>query len=135
MIIGIGIDIVNIGRIESIMKRYGNKFTERIFVPIEILNAAKHKRRAEYFAKRFAAKEACVKALGCGFGKYAATKEITTTNNSKGMPMIELQGNALKTMQEKVPSSYTSKLHISLSYDSGNAIAMVLFEVTKSNIQ
>ena len=134
MIIGIGIDIVNIERIRSITKRYGNKFTERIFAPIEISNAAKHKRQIEYFAKRFAAKEACVKALGCGFGKCAATKEIAITNDSKGRPIIQLEGKALKTMQEKVSSGYRGKLHVSLSDDSGNAIAMVLFEVIKSDI-
>ena len=134
MIIGIGIDIMNIERIGSIIKRYGNKFTERIFAPIEISNAAKNKRQAEYFAKRFAAKEACVKALGCGFGKCATTKEIVITSDSKGAPTIQLQGKALKTMQEKVPLGYREKLHLSLSDDNGNAVAIVLFEATTLDI-
>ena len=128
MMIGIGVDIVHIARIKKIIERYGNKFIKRVFTHTEILYSLRHKKKIEYFAKRFAAKEACVKALGYGFGKYATKKEIETISNSRGKPIIQISGKALKTMKNQLPPESKARLHISLSDDNGNAIAIVLFE-------
>ncbi|ABD43476.1 holo-[acyl-carrier-protein] synthase [Anaplasma phagocytophilum] len=118
MILGIGVDLVCTRRIQALIAKYGNKFTNRIFSEKEILDSLKYRdeyARARHFAKRFAAKEAYVKALGLGFGRGVEAKDISVHNDPYGQPMISLEGGALRNGHVK----------LSMSDDGDYAIAFV----------
>src|SRR5271154_147593 len=102
MIVGIGIDIVNIERIEKLLEKSGEQFLKKIFTPEEIKIAEKYKGKkyAAYFAKRFAAKEAVVKAFGTGIGKIEF-REISVEKEKSGKPVIKLKGKAKKLSGKK----------------------------------
>lgn len=123
MIYGIGTDIVDIRRIESLLN---NKFIARCFTDAEQIRASDIKdarKRIAYYAKRYAAKEACAKALGCGIGSGAGLKDIECLNNENGAPVLMLYGAALKTCQTLAPDT---KPLISLSDERDYAIAYVV---------
>jgi len=121
MISGIGIDIVDIRRIEKLLKKDGERFLGKIFTAKEIALAKNYrgKKYAAYFAKRFAAKEAVAKALGTGFGKSLEWREINIEKEKSGRPVIKLKGKAMKLAGEK------NILHLSLSDEYPFAVAMV----------
>jgi len=124
MIIGIGIDIVDIQRIEKIINKYGNKFKLRCFSKNEINRSDKKIRPASSYAKRFAAKEACAKALGLGLSHGVFWKDITVENDVKGKPFIILYGNAKKRLKKLC--SNTCNIDVSLSDEKNYAIANIL---------
>lgn len=115
MIIGVGCDIVKISRIEKLIKESGERFLNKIFTALEI-ELAPRNNQYNYFAKRFAAKEAVVKALGTGFGEIAF-HDIEITNNDLGKPIVNF--NSLK-------GSYN--IHLSLSDEEEYAVAYVVIE-------
>jgi len=121
MIHSIGVDIVNIERIEKLLKKSGEEFLKKIFTlaEIKISKNYKGKKYAAYFAKRFAAKEAVAKAFGTGFGKIEF-KEISVEKEKSGKPVIKLAGKAKKLLGKK------SKIHLSLSDEYPFAVAMVI---------
>lgn len=121
-ILGIGVDLVKIERIEKIVERHGERFLKKIFGPEEIVYAQKRKHSAIHFACRFAAKEAVSKAFGTGFNGEFGFSEITVHNNDAGKPEIILSGKAQKKAQQLGVSS----IHLSLSHDSDYAIAQVI---------
>lgn len=131
MIIGIGSDIVDIRRIDKLIKKYPQKFVERFFSEGEI--AAAQNRTAnitEFFAKRFAVKEAVAKALGTGFGKHANPKEITVNNTptggQAGRPFVQLTGETAKYAQGLAPPSSKVQVLISISDENPYALAFAV---------
>ena len=124
-IFGIGNDIVNIRRIKNSIKANNKKFINRIFTKKEITYCNSKKFFYNYFAKRFAAKEALSKALGTGIIKGIDFKDIEVQNNSKGKPFIILKGNTKRYLKKKIKNK-KYKIHLTLSDDSPWACATVL---------
>ena len=132
MIIGIGNDLCNISRIEKILQKNSDAIVKRIFSQREIQELIKRnfktiKQKAAYIAKRFAAKEACAKAIGTGFSDGTLWKDIQIINNHLGKPVLIIEGTSLINLQKH--SGYNSfNLHISLSDDYPWAQAFVIIE-------
>jgi holo-[acyl-carrier protein] synthase len=133
MIIGVGNDIVRIDRIENALKRHGEKFKNRCFTSHE--QAKAHRRQkagsnavACVYAKRFAAKEACAKALGTGFADGVNMRDIGVVEDEKGRPFLELSGGALTQLNKITPNEKRAVLHLSLSDDPPVAQAFVIIE-------
>ena len=125
MIIGIGTDILNITRISKIIKRYDQKFIDRVYGKNEIkIVQNKLKTSDNYFAKRFAAKEAFAKALGTGFRGDVNVKSIIVINNELGRPDIKLDENVARLLKEKKIKS----CHLSISDEKNIAAAFVVLE-------
>ncbi len=124
MIIGTGIDIVNIERIERMMDRWGNHFIQRVFTAEEIISCQKRSRPSECFATRFAAKEAFVKSLGSGLRNGMRWTDIAVANDAKGRPSLSFRGKA----KEIVDSLRIRRSLVTLSHDHPYAVAHVLLE-------
>jgi holo-[acyl-carrier protein] synthase len=125
MIIGLGSDIVDVKRIEKSIERYGERFLSRIYTPVERAKAEKRANRVETYAKRFAAKEACSKALGTGFRKGVFWRDMGVVNLSSGRPTMKLTGGALKRLQEITPAGCEARIDISLTDEGPTALAIV----------
>tara|TARA_Y100000590_G_scaffold86090_1_gene96381 strand:- start:1450 stop:1842 length:393 start_codon:yes stop_codon:yes gene_type:complete len=124
-IFGIGTDIVNIKRMEKILKKNGSKFKNRIFSKEEIKYCGKKSNPASFFAKRFAAKEALTKALGTGINKGINLKNIEISNDINGKPNITLKGNVNAFLKKKIKRK-KYKIYLSLSDDKPWAQATVI---------
>ena len=124
MIIGIGNDIIDIKRIKNTINRYGKKFINRCFTKVEIQRSEKGLNTINSYAKRYAAKEACAKALGTGIARGVYWKDISIENNIYGKPSIKLFGNALKKLNQL--SKNNCSIAISLSDEKDYAIANVI---------
>ena len=131
MIIGIGTDIVEIARIAESMAKFRDRFLVRNFSNSEIEIGEKKGSPAQYYAKRFAAKEAFAKAIGTGIGQNAAFKDISTLNNELGAPYITLDGNAKKYIDQLSMANGKKqiKIHLSLSDEKQYAQAFVIIEI------
>ncbi|MCY4446600.1 MAG: holo-ACP synthase [Rhodobacteraceae bacterium] len=128
MIIGIGIDIVNINRIQRVIIRHENRFLDRIYTPHELLIGNQIADKFGYFAKRWAAKEACSKALGTGLRKGVFWRDIEIHSHKGGLPFIVLHGGALQHLKNLTPKGYQSKIHLTMSDDHPSAIAQVTID-------
>ena len=124
MIIGIGSDIININRIESVIHKYGSRFIDRVYSQIEIEKCESRLNRIASYAKRFAAKEACSKALGTGFRKGVFMRDLSVVNLSSGKPTLQLHGGALERAESLLPAK--SKLQIDLSITDEPPLAYAL---------
>ncbi len=124
MIIGIGIDIVDIRRIKDAEKRWGRRFLDRVFTEREIKYAMLHKSPHSRLAARFAAKEAMTKALGTGFTGGITWKDIEVLNKDSGRPEIILHGK----VREIAESMEVREIHLSISHDGDYAVAQVVVE-------
>ncbi len=124
MIYGNGIDIIDINRIRRIINKYGNKFTKRCFSISEIEKSEKRLNSVESYAKRYAAKEACAKALGTGLARGVFWKDIEVANNQYGKPFIILHGKA-KTIFKNMNKNSNTQIEVSLSDEKKYAIANV----------
>ena len=124
MIIGIGIDITDIRRIRKILNQYGKKFQSRCFSNKEIINSNKAVNKASYYAKKYAAKEACAKALGTGFSQGIFWKDIVIENDIQGKPKIKLFNEAKKRLDSLSTKPY--EIQVSLSDEKQYAIANVI---------
>ena len=132
MILGIGNDIIDINRIKNTINRYGNKFINRCFTKKEILRSKQKINSVNSYAKRFAAKEACAKALGTGLARGVFWKDISIENNIYGKPFIKLTGNALKRLKQL--SNKQCSIEVSLSDEKDYAIAnVIIFENNEKN--
>jgi holo-[acyl-carrier protein] synthase len=124
MVYGIGVDLVNIERIEMVIDRWGEKFTERVFTPEEIALCSKRAFPPQAYALRFAAKEAFSKALGLGMKKGLRWKDMEVIHSSTGRPCLKLHGRSSELCrEEKIICS-----HLSLSDEEDYGIAMVVLE-------
>ena len=128
MIIGIGSDLTNITRIQRTLDRFGDRFRDRVFTVIEKEKAARKKNPSETFAKRWAAKEACSKALGTGLRMGIAWKEMEVTNLSTGQPQMNVTGSAKKRLDQLTPSGFIPIIHVTLTDDHPWAHAIVVIE-------
>jgi holo-[acyl-carrier protein] synthase len=124
MIVGIGVDIVEVGRIRRAVERYGERFLGRIFTEAETDYCRRAARPAERFATRFAAKEAALKALGVGWRKGLRFLDVEVANDELGAPTIGFSGRALQLSEELE----VGRVHVSLSHHRNFAIAQVILE-------
>ena len=124
MIYGNGIDIININRIRKVIDKYGYRFKKRCFCISEIERSEKRLNSVESYAKRYAAKEACAKALGTGLARGVFWKDIEVENNQFGKPFIKLHGNAKEIFKNMNKNSNTH-IEVSLSDEKKYAIANV----------
>lgn len=129
MIIGIGNDIAQISRFEKTLEKFGERFTQRCFTQIERDKSDKRANRAASYAKRFAAKEACTKALGTGLSHGVFLKDIGVLNLPSGKPTLKLTGGAAKVLEYNVPEGMTPHIHLTITDDAGLAQAFVIIEV------
>lgn len=128
MIVGIGNDVIDIRRIEKTLATFGTRFTQRIFTDIEIRKSDRRAQRAASYAKRFAAKEACSKALGTGFRNSVFWKDMGVVNEPSGRPTMKLTGGALEQLQRLTPPGYSTRIHVTITDDFPYAHAMVMIE-------
>lgn len=131
MIIGTGIDLVDSRRIQKLMESHEQRFIDRYFTDYEAAHVAGLKladRKVMSLAKRFAAKEACAKALGTGFRDGIYMKDIEVKNDALGKPILTLSGGALARLTEIVPDDMPSLLHLSMSDEPPYAQAQVIIE-------
>ena len=126
MIIGLGNDIIDIRRIERTLERFGERFTRRIFTEIERAKSDKRRLRAASYAKRFAAKEACSKALGTGFRKGVFWRDLGVVNRPGGQPTMALTGGAAKRLAAMVPPGMTARIDVTITDDYPLAQAIVI---------
>ena len=128
MIIGIGTDCCQVERIEGAMHRQGDRFLARIFSKAERAAATKRPEPATYFARRFAAKEACVKALGSGITERIGWRDVEILNGPAGQPLLRVTGGALRRLKRLTPKGHEAILHVSLADDPPIALAFVVLE-------
>ena len=128
MIIGIGSDLSDIRRIENSLTRFGERFTHRIFTELERTRSERKADRAASYAKRFAAKEACAKALGTGMRRGVFWRDMGVVNLRSGQPTMALTNGALARLNEIMPSGMKPVIHLSLTDDHPYAQAFVIIE-------
>lgn len=126
MIVGIGNDIIDISRIERTLERFGERFIKRIYTDIEVAKSEKRLNRAASYAKRYAAKEACSKALGTGFRKGVFWRDMGVINLRSGKPTMKLTGGALKRLEEITPPGMTVQIDLTITDEPPQAQAFVL---------
>ena len=126
MIIGIGNDIIDIRRVEKTLERFGTRFTDRIFTEIEREKSEKRRMRAASYAKRFAAKEACSKALGTGLRRGVFWRDMGVVNLRGGQPTMSLTGGAHARLLELVPDGMDPVIHLTITDDHPLAQAIVI---------
>ncbi len=128
MIIGIGSDIIDIRRVEKTLARFGERFVERCFTEIERAKSEGRKNRAASYAKRFAAKEACAKALGTGLSKGVFWRDMGVVNLPGGQPTLRLTGGAAARLNLMLPSDHRGVIHLTITDDFPQAQAFVILE-------
>ena len=126
MILGIGNDLIDIRRIEQTLDRFGDRFINRIFTETEREKSDKRLLRAASYAKRFASKEACSKALGTGFRKGVFWRDMGVTNLPSGKPTMVLTGGALARLAELTPDGMTAQIDLTITDDFPLAQAIVI---------
>jgi holo-[acyl-carrier protein] synthase len=128
MILGIGSDLCDIRRIERSIERFGDRFTHRIFTEGERARSDRRAARGPSYARRFAAKEACAKALGTGLSHGVFWRDMEVVNLSTGQPTMRLTGGALERLRKLTPPGHEAVVHVSLTDDPPLAQAFVLIE-------
>ena len=128
MILGIGSDLSDIRRIQQSLELFGERFTHRIFTEIERTRSERKPDAASSYAKRFAAKEACAKALGTGMRRGVFWRDMGVVNMRSGQPTIALTNGALDRLKEMVPPGHKPVIHLSLTDDHPYAQAFVIIE-------
>jgi len=126
MIIGIGSDITDVRRIAKVIDRHGDRFLDRIFTAIERARADKRRHRVETYAKRFAAKEACAKALGTGLRAGVWWRDMGVVNLASGRPTIELTGGAKRRLAAITPKGYEARIDVTITDEGPMAHAFVV---------
>lgn len=125
-VIGLGNDIIDIRRVEKTLDRFGDRFIERIFTDIERQRSDRRRMRAASYAKRFAAKEACSKALGTGFRRGVFWRDMGVVNLRSGKPTMKLTGGALARLEEITPPGTLAQISLTITDDFPLAQAIVL---------
>ena len=126
MIIGIGNDLIDIRRVEKTLERHGERFTNRIFTEIERAKSDRRLNRAASYAKRFAAKEACSKALGIGLSRGVFWRDMGVVNLAGGKPTMALTGGAAVRLAEITPDGHDADIHLTITDDFPLAQAIVI---------
>jgi holo-[acyl-carrier protein] synthase len=128
VILGIGSDLSDIRRIQNSLERFGERFTHRIYTELERTRSERKPDAASSYAKRFAAKEACAKALGTGMRRGVFWRDMGVVNMRSGQPTMALTGGALVRLNEMVPAGHRPVIHLSLTDDHPYAQAFVIIE-------
>jgi holo-[acyl-carrier protein] synthase len=126
MIIGLGSDIVDVRRIAKVIERHGERFLGRIYTPAERAKAERRANSVETYAKRFAAKEACAKALGTGFRRGVFWRDLGVVNLPGGKPTMTLTGGALQRLRAITPPGCEASIDVSLTDEGPTAQAIVI---------
>jgi holo-[acyl-carrier protein] synthase len=126
MILGLGNDTIDIRRIEQTIARYGERFLNRTFTPVERAKSDRRRLRAASYAKRFAAKEACAKALGTGLRQGVFLRDMGVVNLPSGQPTMQLTGGAALRLQALTPPGYKARIDLSITDDFPMAQAIVI---------
>ncbi|HYL48441.1 MAG TPA: holo-ACP synthase [Stellaceae bacterium] len=126
MILGVGSDLIDIRRIEQTIARFGDRFLERVFTPVERQRSERRSDRAASYAKRFAAKEACSKALGTGFRKGVYWRDLGVVNLPGGRPTLILTGGALARLEAMTPHGMMPRIDVTLTDEPPLAQALVV---------
>jgi len=125
-LLGLGSDLIDIRRIEKSLARFGDRFIQRVFTPEEQARSERNANRAASYAKRFAAKEACAKALGTGIDKGVYLHDIGVVNLASGQPTLVLTGGAKARLNEITPAGTAAEIHLTLTDEPPLAQAMVM---------
>lgn len=128
MIIGLGSDLIDIRRIEKTIARHGERFTNRVFTEVEQKKSDGRKNRAASYAKRFAAKEACAKALGTGIARGVWWRDLGVVNLPSGKPTMKLNNAAAELLQKQLPENHNAVIHLTITDDYPWAQAFVIIE-------
>lgn len=128
MIVGIGSDLIDIRRVEATLGRFGERFINRVFTPVEQARSERRQQRAASYAKRFAAKEACAKALGTGLSRGVFWRDMGVVNQRGGKPTMKLTGGAAARLDELLPENHRALIHITITDDHPLAQAFVIIE-------
>jgi holo-[acyl-carrier protein] synthase len=126
IVLGLGSDLIDITRIEKTLARFGSRFVERVFTPVERAKSDRRAARAASYAKRYAAKEACSKALGTGFRQGVFWRDIGVVNLPSGQPTLALTGGAKARLDAMTPPGMTAQIHLTLTDEPPLAQAMVM---------
>jgi holo-[acyl-carrier protein] synthase len=133
MILGLGSDLIDIRRIEKTLERHGPRFIARIFTDIEQAKSERRAARAASYAKRFAAKEACAKALGTGLSQGVFWRDMGVVNLPSGKPTMKLTGGALKKLNSMIPPGHKAQIDLSITDEYPLAQAIVIISAIKEN--
>ena len=128
MILGVGTDLANIERIQGTLDRFGDRFKNRVFTEIEQQKAERRRDTAGTYAKRWAAKEACSKALGTGLAMGIAWRDMSVSNMKSGQPVMHVTGWAAERLAEMTPVGHEAVIHVTLTDDHPWAQAFVIIE-------
>ena len=128
MIIGIGSDLIDMRRVEKTLERYGNRFVQRVFTETEQRKSEGRRLRAASYAKRFAAKEACAKALGTGLRAGVFWRDMGVVNLRSGKPTMALTGGAAARLAAIMPPAHRAVIHLTITDDFPLAQAFVVIE-------
>lgn len=128
MILGIGTDLANIERIQGTLDRFGDRFRNRVFTEVEQAKAERRKDVAGTYAKRWAAKEACSKALGTGLSMGISWRDMSVTNLKTGQPTMAVTGWAAERLAAMTPDGHKAVIHVTLTDDHPWAQAFVVIE-------
>jgi holo-[acyl-carrier protein] synthase len=128
VILGIGADLADIRRIGATLERFGDRFVSRVFTETEQARSDRRADRVASYARRWAAKEACAKALGTGLRMGVAWREMGVINLSTGQPTMALEGGAAARLRAMTPEGRTARIHVTLTDDPPYAQAFVVIE-------
>ena len=132
MILGLGNDVIDIRRIERTLEKYGDRFLDRVFTEVERRKSDRRKLRAASYAKRFAAKEACAKALGTGLRNGVFWRDMGVVNMPSGRPTLKLTGGAAAQLARITPDGYAARIDLTITDDFPMAQAIVIISAIKT---
>ena len=135
MILGLGNDVIDIRRVERTIDRYGERFLSRIFTETERKKSDARATRAASYAKRFAAKEACAKALGTGFRQGVFWRDMGVVNLPSGRPTLQLTGGAARALARITPEGHEVRIDLSITDDFPTAQAIVIISAFKVSMR
>ena len=135
MIIGLGSDITDVRRVAKVMERHGERFLSRVFTDVERAKADRRKNRAETYAKRFAAKEACAKALGTGIRRGVWWRDMGVVNLPSGRPTMLLTGGAKQRLDALIPPGHVPQIDLTISDEGPMAVAFVIISAVPSPLK
>lgn len=135
IVLGLGNDLIDIRRIEKTLDRFGERFTQRIFTELERQRSDRRHNRAASYAKRFAAKEACSKALGTGFRRGVYWRDLGVANLRSGKPTMVLTGGAQARLAELTPEGYRAQIDLTITDDFPLAQAIVLITAVPQDLR
>ena len=134
MILGVGSDLVDVRRIERVIERHGDRFLLRVFTETERAKADRRVTRTETYAKRFAAKEACAKALGTGFRAGVFFRDLGVINLPSGRPTMKLTGGALERLRAITPPGHDARIDLTITDEGPMAQAMVIISAVPKGV-